>query len=100
MHTYTTFGRTAAVALLAAMLATGAAAQERRLLTGHVPAAVNKAAAIGRLPSTNSLNLAIGLPLRDQAGAHPFLAGDLRPRQPELPALSHAGAVRRKIRPD
>ena len=59
---------TAAAALLAAMLVTGTAAQERHLLTGHVPAQAAEAAVVGRLPSTNSLNLAIGLPLRDQPG--------------------------------
>ena len=67
--------RTAAAALLAAMLATGAVAQERRLLTGHVPAQAAKAALVGRLPSTNSLNLAIGLPLRDQAAVSIHLFG-------------------------
>jgi len=56
-----------AAALLAVVLTTGAVAQERRVLTGHVPAQAAKAVAVGRLPSTNSLDLAIGLPLRDQA---------------------------------
>ena len=82
MHKHTTFGRTAATAWLAAMLAAGAAAQERRLLTGHVPAAVNKAAAIGRLPSTTSLNLAIGLPLRDQAALTGLLKEIYDPASP------------------
>jgi subtilase family serine protease len=47
-------------------LLSAATAQERRLLTGHVPAEAAHAAAIGRLPATNTLNLAIGLPLRNQ----------------------------------
>ncbi len=82
MHKYTTFGRTAAAVLLTAILAAGAAPQERRLLTGYVPASVNKAAAIGRLPSTTSLNLAIGLPLRDPAALSHFLQEIYDPASP------------------
>jgi subtilase family serine protease len=82
MHKHTTFGRTAAAALLTALLAAGAAAQERRLLTGHVPASVNKSAAIGRLPSANSLNLAIGLPMRDQAALSRLLQEIYDPASP------------------
>ena len=37
-------------------------------MTGHMPAVVNQAATIGRLPSASSLNLAIGLRLHDQPG--------------------------------
>ena len=74
--------RTAAAALLAAMLATGAVAQERRLLTGHVPAQAAKAALVGRLPSTNSLNLSIGLPLRDQAAVTRLLQDIYDPASP------------------
>jgi hypothetical protein len=82
MHKYTTFGRTAAAVLLTALLAAGAAAQERRLLSGHVPASVNKSAAIGRLPSTTSLNLAIGLPMRDQAALSRLLQEIYDPASP------------------
>ena len=40
---------------------------ERQMLRGHVPAAVAKLnlRPVGRLPATNRLNLAIGLPLRN-----------------------------------
>jgi hypothetical protein len=38
-----------------------------RPLPGHVPAIVAHLSPIGRLPATNRLNLAIGLPLRNQA---------------------------------
>jgi hypothetical protein len=38
-----------------------------KLLPGHVPAVVAHLSPIGRLPATNRLNLAIGLPLRNQA---------------------------------
>ena len=71
-----------AAALLAAMLTTGAVAQERRVLTGHVPAQAAKAVAVGRLPSTNSLDLAIGLPLRDQAAVTRFVQDIYDPASP------------------
>src|SRR5665213_1991960 len=38
----------------------------RKILRGHVPAAVAHLTALGRLPATNNLTLAIGLPLRNQ----------------------------------
>ncbi len=44
-----------------------AVSSELVALHGHVPAAVAHLTASGRLPATNSLNLAIGLPLRNQA---------------------------------
>ena len=47
-----------------------------------MPAAVNKAAAIGRLPSTTSLNLALGLPLRDQAALTGLLKEIYDPASP------------------
>jgi subtilase family serine protease len=68
MHEVTAIGRTAGLFLVTIVLATGAAAQERRILTGHVPAEAHASAAISRLPATSSLNLAIGLPVRDQSG--------------------------------
>ncbi|MGD0259138.1 MAG: protease pro-enzyme activation domain-containing protein [Verrucomicrobiota bacterium] len=40
-------------------------AAERQTLRGHVPAAVAGLAPAGRLPASQSLNLAIGLPLRN-----------------------------------
>ena len=46
----TSICRTAAAALLAALLTTGTAAQERRILRGHVSASAAKAAVVGRLP--------------------------------------------------
>ena len=55
----------AALLFLAAAVA-GAA--ERPVLRGHVPAAVAKTAPTGRLPGTNRLALAIGLPLRNREG--------------------------------
>ena len=44
-----------------------AGATERQVLRGHVPEAVARLnlQPVGRLPATNRLNLAIGLPLRN-----------------------------------
>jgi uncharacterized repeat protein (TIGR03803 family) len=51
---------------LAALSPLPAGASDRQVLTGHVPAAVAKLKLepVGRLPGTNQLRLAIGLPLR------------------------------------
>ena len=45
----------------------------RQTLAGHVPAATAGLAPKGRLPGTNHIHLAIGLPLRDQAGLDELL---------------------------
>ena len=42
-------------------------AADRQFLHGHVPPVVARLQPLGRLPGTNCLNLAIGLPLRNQA---------------------------------
>jgi uncharacterized repeat protein (TIGR03803 family) len=49
-------------------VATSALAVERQTLRGHVPAAAKRSQPVGRLPGSTHLNLAIGLPLRDQEG--------------------------------
>ena len=46
---------------------TAAAAERQKLKGGHVPAAVARLAPVGGLPGSQRLNLAIGLPLRNQA---------------------------------
>lgn len=51
-------------------------------LPGHVPAAIKNLTAIGRLPATNELHLAIGLALRDPAGLDQFLADVCNPASP------------------
>jgi len=43
-------------------------ALERQVLRGHVPAAAARLQPVGRLPATNRLQLAIGLPLRNREG--------------------------------
>src|ERR1017187_3262293 len=44
----------------------GSAAPRQKLSAGHVPAAVARLAPAGSLPSTHRLNMAIGLPLRNE----------------------------------
>ena len=46
----------------------------RKVLRGHVPAAGSQFTPKGRLPGTDELPLAIGVPLRDPAGLDQFLA--------------------------
>jgi hypothetical protein len=52
----------------------GSAAPRQQLSGGHVPAAVARLQPMRRLPASNQLRLAIGLPLRDPAGLQTFLA--------------------------
>ena len=51
-------------------------------LHGHVPEVTRHLTAIGRLPATNELHLAIGVPLRDPAGLDKFLADVYDPASP------------------
>jgi subtilase family serine protease len=48
-------------------------AADRQFLPGHVPPTVARLQPLGRLPGTNCLNLAIGLPLRNQAALDELL---------------------------
>ncbi len=57
---------TAVWAVLFLHFITPAALAQRQALTGHVPAAAGQLAAVDHLRGTNFLNLAIGLPLRNQ----------------------------------
>ncbi len=67
------------------LLAFGAASQAAGLqvLHGHVPAVVARLQPIGRLPGTTNLNLAIGLPLRNQAELHDLLRQIADPASPQ-----------------
>lgn len=58
------------------------AAAATRTLRGHVPEVVARLTALGNLPSTNQLHLALGLPLRDPAGLDAFLAQVYDPSSP------------------
>ncbi len=66
---------------LAGILATEAA-PGWKTLNGHVPSSVRRLTANGRLPGTNELRLAIGLPLRDAAGLDEFLRQLADPASP------------------
>jgi subtilase family serine protease len=63
-----------------------AQAAERQILHGHVPRAVTdlKLPAIGRLPATTTLQLAIGLPLRNKEGFNNFLKDLYTPGSPNF----------------
>jgi len=84
MNGHAALAQSLALALLTNLLVYGAAAQERHVLAGHVPAAAQKAVVIGRLPSVRSLSLAIGLPLRDQAGLSRLVQEVSDPDSPNL----------------
>lgn len=51
-------------------------------LPGHVPAVISRLSAVEALPLTNRLNLAIGLPLRNQSALQDFLAQLYNPASP------------------
>ena len=51
-------------------------------LHGHLPEVTKHLTAIGRLPATNELRLAIGVPLRDPAGLEKFLVEVYDPASP------------------
>ncbi|MGD0614113.1 MAG: protease pro-enzyme activation domain-containing protein, partial [Verrucomicrobiota bacterium] len=55
---------------------------DSRVLQGHVPEVISSLTPKGRLPATNQLWLAIGLPLRDAAGLDNFLAQVYDPASP------------------
>ena len=60
----------------------GQAAPGMRTLHGHVPAAVSRLQAIGTVPASTNLYLAIGLPLRNQAGLSGLLQQLYDPSSP------------------
>ena len=60
-------------ALLFASFPTLAQSVKPQVLGGHVPAAAKKLAPVGRLPGQQHLNIAIGLPLRNQAALSALL---------------------------
>ena len=55
-----------------------------KTLPGHVPAVISKLSALGNVTSTNELQLAIGLPLRDPAGLEKFLQQIYDPASPNF----------------
>jgi subtilase family serine protease len=55
---------------------------ELKVLPGHVPRVLSSLAPKGRLESTNELRLAIGVPMRDEAGLDNFVAQVSDPASP------------------
>jgi len=72
-----------ACAALFVHVATPGQAAERQRLRGHVPAAVEGLRALERLPGTNRLELAIGLPLRNRAALNDLLEEIYDPARPD-----------------
>jgi len=66
------------------LFASAAMAAETQVLSGHVPLAVTQLnlLPLGRLPGTNRLNLAIGLPLRNQGALDALLQQISDPTSP------------------
>ena len=58
-------------------------AEDRRVLQGHVPAAMKSLAPAGSLPDSQRLRLAVGLPLRDQPGLRQLLQQIYDPASPQ-----------------
>jgi hypothetical protein len=81
-----TFCLIAISAIVLVLVAPARAAVESRQLTGHVPAAVTKLnlQPIGRLPATNRMNLAIGLPLRNPDALDALLRQITDPTSPNF----------------
>jgi hypothetical protein len=59
-----------------------APAVKTKALAGHVPDAIHALKPAGKLPQTNRLNLAIGLPLRDPQALEAFLKQLYNPNSP------------------
>ncbi len=59
-------------------------ASGRQVLSGHIPAAVAQMRPLGRVAATNRLNLAIGLPLRDQDDLKNLIAEISNPSSPNF----------------
>src|SRR5690242_18099186 len=73
----------AALGVMMFVLLGQALAVERQTLKGQVPAAAVQARAVGRLPGSSRLDLAIGLPLRNQDGLATLLERLYDPASPE-----------------
>jgi subtilase family serine protease len=65
------------------LLTAPAMAGGMKTLPGHVPAVVANLSPVGTLPATNRLNLAIGLPLHNQAALENLLNRLYDPRSPD-----------------
>src|SRR2546428_9119168 len=75
--------RLATSIMLSLLLLTPAWAVERQLLTGHIPSSAARLQPVGRLPGSSRLNLAIGLPLRNQEALTTLLDQLYDPASPQ-----------------
>jgi subtilase family serine protease len=83
MSIYTHFRSICGVlALLSAFIGGSAEGSDWKILPGHVPHAVANLTALGRVPATNAVRLAVGVPLRDSAGLESFLVSLYDPASP------------------
>ena len=71
-------------ALLCFQFAAIAQPNQTQPLQGHVPAAVARLTAVGRLEATRELKLAIGLPLRNKEGLTNLLQRIYDPASPDF----------------
>ncbi len=76
-------GYVAATCMALGLFAQPAQAQQRRTLSGHVPAAATQLQPVDRLPGSTRLDLAIGLPLRNQEGLTKLLQQIYDPTSPQ-----------------
>jgi uncharacterized repeat protein (TIGR03803 family) len=78
--------RTAVSAALLLLFTTPGSGAERQILCGHVPEAVVRLGLqpLGRLPATNRLRLAIGLPLRNTNALNKLLKDMYDPASPQF----------------
>src|SRR5450432_2915772 len=78
-----TWGGTRALGVVFFLFATSVVGiAQTQMLYGHVSAVVKSLSPLGRLPGTNHLNLAIGLPLRNQAALSSLLQQIYDPASP------------------
>src|ERR1035441_7542603 len=79
-------GRCWCFCLLVQIPALSLCAAEKRLTPGHVPAAVARGnlAPLGRVPGTNRMHLALGLPLRNAEALTNLLAAIYQPASAEF----------------
>src|SRR3974390_1249957 len=81
------FTRSSAVivagAIFISFIPCGLRATETRTLHGHVPRAVANLAPVGRLPGSQRLNLALGLPLRNREALTNLLQELYDPSSPQ-----------------
>ena len=68
-----------------------------KTLHGHVPAVVSKLQAMGLLPATTNLNLAIGLPLRNREALTNLLREIYDPASPNFHHYLTPGGVHRAV---